>query len=139
MWIFEHEVTTTATREQVWALWSDLASWPSWDVTLDSVKPRGEFASQQFAELKPKGAKVLVLELLDVDEPNGFVDIQLLPKAKMRTEHKLRDAEGGGLIVSQSVTFDGPLARVFRFVIGRGIKRDMPVAMRRLVERAEAS
>jgi uncharacterized membrane protein len=139
MWELVHEEDTTASPEAVWSVWSDLAAWPEWDATLVSVTLDGEFASGSFARLKPKGAKEIAMELLDVDPPNGFADLQLLPGAKMRTEHTVVAADGGGSVVRQRVTFSGPMARIFTFVIGRGLKRDMPAAMRNLVARAEAA
>jgi hypothetical protein len=135
----EHVEKTTATREQIWAIWQDLEGWPKWDDGLDWVKPEGPLEAGTFAKLKPKGAKVVAFEFVEVDAPNGFVDVTLLPQAKMRMEHRLRDADDGGLELYQSVEFSGRLARVFNFIIGRGMKRDMPVAMQSLLRLAEAS
>lgn len=137
--IIEHEETTTASREQIWALWADLEGWPKWDDNLEWVKPDGGLKQGEFAKLKPKGAKVVAFEFVEVDAPNGFVDITLLPQTKMRMEHRLTDAEGGGLTVYQRVSFSGPLGSLFGYVIGRGMKRDMPGAMRKLISMAEAS
>ena len=137
--IVEHVEKTTATREQIWPLWADIEGWPNWDDGLDWVKPEGPLEEGTFAQLKPKGAKVVPFEFVEVDAPNGFVDVTLLPKAKMRMEHRLRDADGGGLELYQRVSFSGPLGGVFGFIIGRGMKRDMPGAMRKLLELAEAS
>lgn len=139
MKIIEHAETTTATREQIWALWADLPGWPKWDETLESVKIDGPFESGTFGSLKPIKAKEIAIEILDVDEPNSFVDIQLLPKASMRTEHRISESADGSLLITQSVTFSGPLKRIFSFILGRSMKRDMPVAMRKLIELAEAS
>ncbi|MGK2878179.1 MAG: SRPBCC family protein [Solirubrobacterales bacterium] len=139
MAIIEHSEATTATREQIWALWADLEGWPSWDENLEWVKPEGPLEQGTFATLKPKGAKVVAFEFVEVDAPNGFVDVTLLPQAKMRMEHRLTDAEGGGLTLHQSISFSGPLGFLFSYVMGRGMKRDMPVAMRKLISLAEAS
>ncbi|MBJ7353593.1 MAG: SRPBCC family protein [Thermoleophilaceae bacterium] len=139
MAIIEHEEHTTATREQIWALWADIEGWPDWDENLEWVKSEGPLEVGTFAELKPKGAKVVAFQFTEVDAPNRFVDITLLPKAQMRMEHRLTDAEDGGLTVYQSVSFSGPLGRIFQYIIGRGMKRDMPGAMRKLISLAEAS
>ena len=42
---FEHSetVTTSATPEAVWALWSDPATWSSWDPAVESVAFEGSF------------------------------------------------------------------------------------------------
>ncbi|MBI2691852.1 MAG: SRPBCC family protein [Solirubrobacterales bacterium] len=137
--IIEHEEHTTATREQVWAQWADVESWPNWDENLEWVKAEGILEDGTFARLKPKGAKVVAFEFVEVDAPNRFVDITLLPKAKMHMEHRLTDAEGGGLTVYQRVSFSGLLGGLFGYIIGRGMKRDMPGAMRKMISLAEAS
>lgn len=137
--IIEHEEHTTATREQIWAQWSDVEGWPKSDENLEWVKIDGPFESGTFCQLKPKGAKLVAVELAEVDAPNRFIDITLLPKAKMNIEHRLTDAEGGGLTVHQRVTFTGTLGGLFGYIIGRGLKRDMPGAMRKLIQLAEAS
>jgi hypothetical protein len=139
MWSFQHEQTTTATREQLWALWSDPANWPKWDATLESVQFDGPFESGAFGRLKPIKAKEIALELLDVEPLHSFVDIQLLPSAKMHTYHRIMGTDDGGLKVLQTGRFTGTLGRVFSFVIGRGLKRDMPVAISELIALAEAS
>jgi hypothetical protein len=139
MAIIEHEEHTTATREQIWAFWADLPGWPKWDENLEAVTIDGPFESGTFGRLKPVSAKEVAIEILDVDAPNSFVDVQLLPKAAMRTVHKISEADDGGLIVTQTVTFTGPLRRIFSFILGRSMKRDMPVAIRKLVALAEAS
>jgi ligand-binding SRPBCC domain-containing protein len=139
MWILEHREPTSASRKQIWALWSDLPGWPQWDETLEAVTVDGPFESGTSARVKPEKAKEIALELREVDETRSFVDLQFLPKATMRTEHEILDAEGGGLVIRQTVSFSGPLARLFRFIVGRGLKRDMPAAMRKLVSLAETA
>lgn len=138
MWNFEHREVTTATREQIWAQWADIEGWPNWDENLAWVTSEGPLESGTFARLKPKGAREVAFEFQKVDAPNSFVDVTLLPKATMVMEHRIEEADGKRVIF-QSVSFTGPMGRIFAFVIGRGMKRDMPVAMRKLISLAEAS
>ncbi len=29
-WIYSEEISTEASAEQIWAIWEDVAKWPSW-------------------------------------------------------------------------------------------------------------
>jgi uncharacterized protein YrrD len=81
---------------------------------------------------------VVPFQFVSVTPPDGFVDVTTLPAALMRMEHVLLDKDGE-LMLRQTVSFTGKLGRVFGWIIGRGMKRDMPGAMRSLLRLAEAS
>ena len=61
---FEHAqtVTTTAAPSAVWALWSDPATWPSWDPSVTAVTLDGPFA-----EAKQSLGGTFVLEARDIE------------------------------------------------------------------------
>ena len=41
---YERTVTTTASPDDVWALWSDIGSWHAWDPAVERVALEGHFA-----------------------------------------------------------------------------------------------
>jgi len=43
MWTIEISRQMTATKEQVWNLWADVANWKSWDSTVKSSELYGNF------------------------------------------------------------------------------------------------
>lgn len=54
-WTFEHTEDTVASPESIWALWSDVTTWPVWDAGVDSVTLEGAFAAGTKGMLKPAG------------------------------------------------------------------------------------
>jgi hypothetical protein len=44
MWDYEYQVTTSATPQAIYALWSNVESWPSWSADVISAKLDGPFA-----------------------------------------------------------------------------------------------
>lgn len=38
---FEHTITTTASAEAIWALWTDVAGWPRWDTPVEWARLDG--------------------------------------------------------------------------------------------------
>lgn len=45
MWTAEHSIVTTASPEQIWRLWADVATWPEWNGDIERIELIGPFAS----------------------------------------------------------------------------------------------
>ena len=43
MWVHEHTGETTASREAVWKVLSNIDEWASWDTSMDWVRLQGPF------------------------------------------------------------------------------------------------
>ena len=134
-WTFEHTEHTDARPESIWALWSDVSSWPQWDEGLERVTLDGPFATGSRGTLKPAGGPGVRFELTDVRPCQGFADVLLLPLCRMRFEHAaLRD--DAGTRVTHRVTIAGPTTPIFARLIGRGIARSMPDTVHALIRMA---
>ncbi len=137
MWTFEYEHPTTAAREAVWALWSDVARWPEWDDDLDAVSLDGDFSAGTSGTLTPKGIGPLEFTITAAEPGRGYSDETLLPGAVLRFEHELLPAESG-TVIRQRVTMDGPSANDYFAELGPKIILDVPTALARLADRAGA-
>lgn len=137
MWELEHSETTTAGREAVWALWSDVRTWPEWDAGIEWVELHGPFAAGSEGKLKPAGSRAVRFRMLAAEPDEGFSDETKLPLARMRFEHELADDPSGGVCITHRVTIGGPLATLFERVIGRGLARELPATVCALARRAE--
>lgn len=74
----------------VWALWTDVANWPSWDKGLESCKIEGEFLPGKSFLLRPKGAPTdLTTILLEVEAEKYFKDRTLMPLGIIEVSHRL--------------------------------------------------
>lgn len=135
MWRTEHTEETMASPETVWALWSDVRTWPDWDEAVVSVSLAGPFVTGSSGKLKPRGGPGVTFTLVEVHEPFGFADETRLPGAVMRFEHRSERVDDR-IRITHAVSIYGLAAALFARLIGRGVARDLPGAVRRLAAAA---
>ena len=131
MWRTEHTEETAASPEAVWALWSDVRTWPEWDEAVASVSLAGPFATGSPGRLKPVGGPGVTFTLTEVHEPFCFADETRLPGAVMRFEHR-SERVGDRTRITHAVSIEGVTAALFARLIGRGVARGLPGAVCRL-------
>ncbi len=134
-WTVEHTDYTSASPESIWALWSDVTSWPAWDDGVEHVNLEGPFATGTKGTLKPTGGPKVRFELVDVRPAEGFADVTTLPLSRMRFEHSAI-REGEQTCVTHRVTISGLTTPLFSRVIGRGIAKGLPETVKTLARRA---
>jgi hypothetical protein len=136
MWMTRFETHTTATPEQIWKIWSDVANWRTWDPEVESSRIDGAFQAGTRGVLKPKGGPSTKFVILEASPQSGFRDRSFLPLTHLDFNHEVR-AEGGKTIVVHQAEMRGLLAPLFSRIIGRKIEKGMPEAVARLVRLAE--
>jgi ligand-binding SRPBCC domain-containing protein len=136
MWTFEYTHRTTARRDAIWNLWSDVASWPEWDVDLEVVTLEGDFVAGARGTLKPKGMDVFPFVVTRAEPDRGYSDETPLDGAVLRFDHDLVPTEAGTLI-RQRVSVEGPAANEYFEALAANIILDIPAALARLATRAE--
>ena len=128
--------TSSAPPAAFFAEWADMASWPEWNLDTEWVRLDGPFVEGATGQLKPKGGptvRFVVARLVDGEE---FTDVSTLVGARLTFRH-LVDAEPGRTTVSVEATLTGPLAPLWRLVLGKGVRTTMQPDLDRLAERAE--
>jgi hypothetical protein len=136
MWTFEYTHPTTARPDAIWTLWSDVTSWPDWDVDLEHVTLDGVFAAGTRGTLKPKGMGVFPFVLTRAERDRGYSDETPLDGAVLRFDHDLVPTDAG-TVIRQRVTVEGPAANEYFAPLAANIILDIPAALARLAERAE--
>ena len=134
---FAHTVRTTATPDALWAVWTDVAGWPAWDVELDSAALRGAFVDGATGRLVPKRGPAARFVLEDVEPGRAYTLVTRLPMGALRVRRTWDDLEDD-IAVTHAVTFEGVGGRLLAGRLGPGFRRALPVALRRLCEIAEA-
>jgi hypothetical protein len=86
--------------------------------------------------LKPKGGPLIQTKLTCVKPMQLFVDEAKLFLARIIVTHSLTESEGITQVTHQ-IEMKGPLAFFFAYVIGRSMKKNLPVEMAALVKKAE--
>ena len=88
--------------------------------------------------LTPKsGPKVkFVIETLIPDRE--FVDVSLLPGARLTFRHLITTRPAGGSTIDVTVTMDGPLRWPWARILGNGFRASAQPDLNRLVQAAQA-
>lgn len=136
---FSHTCTTQAPPDAIWNLWSDVSTWHTWDSEIKWSELQGEFIDGQKGTLKPTSGPKIRFYLSDVIHRKSFTSVSLLPLGtKLINEHKIH-TENNQTQFTHKVTFTGPLAGVFGFLLGEGFSKVLPTVMNNLKVAAETS
>src|SRR6266542_4951404 len=137
MWTFEYRHPTAAAAADIWSLWSDVPRWPEWDVDLEAVSLDGDFVAGTSGTLQPKGMDPFPFTIMRADPDRGYTDQTPLAGAVLRFDHEVVPGSAGNEI-RQRVTVDGPDANRYFEELAGAIILDIPAALARLAEAAEA-
>ena len=132
---FRHVETlhTSASPERIWALWSNIATWPTWDPPVEKVVLDGPFRVGTTGHMVMAGGFEMPFELEVVHPDERYLDVLRMGELGIRVDHVVEAAEGGSLVtVTTEVT--GPGADG----VGAMVTADAPTALAALVAQAEA-
>lgn len=123
-----HSTLIAAQPRAVFALYARPQDWPNWDTELRAVDlPQGLVpgATGWLTPAKGPRARITVTE---VTPDCSFAVKSRLPLCRMTFDHHLTP-QGSGTLAQHSVQFTGPLAFVFRRLIGPTIARGLPASL----------
>ena len=136
MWTTEVSRKTTATKEQIWKLWTDVPNWNVWDAEVETSELFGQFQTGTKGILKPAGGPKTKFEMAECTELKSFTDRSFLPLCKMDFIHTMNETEEG-LEITHKVIMTGFMTFLFSKVIGSKIKVGLPIAVEKLIDIAE--
>lgn len=130
--------TSTAPPRAFFERWADMDTWPEWDEAIEWVRRDGPFAEGTTGSLKPRGGPKVSFLIETLVPDREFTDRSSMLGAALVIRHLTEVGEDGRTTVDIVVSIAGPLARLWKVFIGRGIGESTPAGLRRLVEMAEA-
>jgi len=141
VWQYSETVATHATAASIWKLWSDPATWHSWDDEVKSASLHGDFVQGAKGVMQPVSGPKVVFELVWVEVNKAFTNRARLPLATLDFSHRYTPAPAAGELaqVTHSVAIRGLLAPLFGLLIGRGVKKHLRAAILKLVQTASQS
>jgi hypothetical protein len=137
MWSTEQSVETSATPEQIWAVWADVARWPEWNADIERIELVGTFDAGGRIVMTPIGQESIELAIAQADEPRRFVDEADLGDVVVRTTHQVDRLDDERSRVSYRMEITGPAAEAIGPELGPQISGDFPETLAALVDRAE--
>lgn len=136
MWSKEVSVTSNASKEQIWKLWSDVTNWHTWDEQVISSKIKGHFDIGQTGELNPKDGPKSNFTLVEVTPYKSFTSRSNLPFSTMDFIHEMKELDGV-LTITHKLQISGIFTFLFSRLIGNKLARELPRAMHKLSQMAK--
>jgi hypothetical protein len=101
---FDNTLRTEATPEDVWAVWTDVARWPEWDVELESASIKGgQLALGASGTLRPRRGAISSFVVSEVVPKEGYAFATRLPLCELVVRRRLRkDGDGGTAFTHES-------------------------------------
>lgn len=131
MWSTEAEIDTQADAASVWALWENAERWKDWNAQIASAKLLGAFELGGRARIRFKGRPMASTFTITALEPQRlFIDETRLPGAKLGHEHAL-DSRDAVTTIRHRLYFDGPLAKLYGWLMGRQMRAAVTVFLER--------
>jgi hypothetical protein len=132
---FSFELETSATAQQVWSVWMDVAHWQDWDLGLKSASSKEPLklgVTGKIIPLKGATASFVVTEF----EPEAHYVFQTnLPAAVLTVKRKIMSRNP--TVFRHEVRFSGPLAYLWASLLGKQFRKALPPTMLLLAKIAE--
>lgn len=138
MLITKHTVETTATPAQIWRVWQDVETWNTWDNELESSKINGPFQVGTTGYLKFKDTPPLKTLLTRVEQFKTFVQEAKLLLATVIMTHII-DNVAGKTHVTIRTEVRGLFAPFYFILLGRSIKKKLPLEVKEMLKKAQSS
>jgi hypothetical protein len=129
-------VTSSAAPATFFAEWADMASWPEWNLDTEWVRLDGPFVEGATGTLKPKGGPKVPFVVARLVDGKEFTDVSKLVGARLTFRH-LVDVVDGRTSVSVEISMTGPLAALWRLILGKDLRASLLPDLERLARRAE--
>jgi hypothetical protein len=97
-----YTTTTSASPADIWALWTNVKDWPSWDYGTERADIRGDFAAGSVISMTPRNGSPIQVQLKKVITNKEFSDEAVLPSGVVRTVHRI-DQHGKHVAVTYEV------------------------------------
>jgi Polyketide cyclase / dehydrase and lipid transport len=134
-YVVQCQATVAATREQVWSVWSDMASYPEWDPREETLRFAGPLEPGSTGYSRQKGGRSgSDFTVVFVDPGRRWTNETPLPAGKLVIDHTIDDTDDGSLLLSKTYTAYGPVALLFRLYYAKEMRRNNPRSFEGLVE-----
>ena len=128
MYLFECEAALQAGPAAVWAVWTDVARWPEWDVSKEIARLDGPFEPGVSGWAKQRGNLGGPFVITAVEPGRRWVSECPMLLGKVVFDHVLEPVATGGVRVVKRVEAEGgiaPLARLFAPKMRRDIAESL--------------
>lgn len=138
-WETTSELETSIEPAAVWSrAYVDAEVWPRWNKELKSARLDGPLSLGATARIVFRTGLRLRFRVVEYEEGRLFTDEARLPGARMGHRH-LVEPDGSGSRLVNTIYIEGPLAGLWRRILGPAAARTLPDAQRAVVDLASSS
>jgi Polyketide cyclase / dehydrase and lipid transport len=119
------EKTINATPQEAWAVWSDVAGYPTWDDREEAADADGPLAPGVQVRYRQRGGRSGTYVITALDQGRSWTTEEKVPRGFLQTEHHIAAIGEGLTRVRRSYRVDGLTSIPFRLVVAPGIRREM--------------
>ena len=124
------------------AIWerayAEAAAWSKWNAEIKRVRLDGPLALGASARIVFGTGLRLRFRVVEFEAGRLFTDESRLPGARMGHRHLVEPTETGGSRLTNTIYIEGPLAPLWRRVMGPAAARTLPGAQRAVVALAQS-
>ncbi|HXR61117.1 MAG TPA: SRPBCC family protein [Solirubrobacterales bacterium] len=131
--VLEADVAPSAVWQRAYA---DAEAWPRWNAELERASLDGPLAEGAEARIVFRTGLRLRFRVVEFEQGRLFTDEARLPGARMGHRHLLEPTPGGGSRLTNTIYVEGPLAGLWRRILGPAAARSLPDAQRAAVDLA---
>lgn len=137
--IIEETIHIRVAPDTVMSCYRDVENWPRWDPDTRAASIEGDFRAGASGTLHPRKGFAVPMRFTTVTALSFTVEASA-PLCTMRFEHELIPAceHSEGTRVTHRVSFHGPLARFFAWLVGARVRAGLPLTMASLKKWLEA-
>jgi len=137
MYLFECEATLEAGPAAVWAVWTDVARWPEWDVSKEIARLDGPFEPGVSGWAKQRGNLGGSFTITVVDPGRRWVSECPVLLGKVVFDHRLEPVAKRRVRVVKRVEAEGGIAPLIRLFVPK-MRRDIAESLAALGRTAAA-
>jgi Polyketide cyclase / dehydrase and lipid transport len=127
-----------APSTAVWRnAYEDPGAWPKWNAEIKRAQLDGPLAQGATAKIAFRTGLRLRFQVVEFEDGRLFTDEAHLPGARMGHRHLVEPTEVGSRLTN-TIYIDGPLAPLWRRVMGPAAARTLLDAQRAIVELTES-
>lgn len=133
-WETSSELEADVAPSAVWQrAYADAGAWPGWNREIRSARLDRPLALNATARIVFRTGLRLRFRVVEYEEGKLFTDEARLPGARMGHRHLVEPTQGGSHLTN-TIYIEGPLAPLWRRILGPAAARTLPEAQHAVVE-----
>src|SRR5262245_22179921 len=125
MWEFEHSVEAPVSRQRVWALWTDISGWPSWNPGVSDAELDGPVIDGATRLVHAEGGPTPPLQVLPIEPERHFVPEASERCVRLRFDDERTEMADGELRITQRARMTGLATPLLRHTAGARLERSI--------------